>query len=161
MQAVTTFLWFDNEAEEAANYYVSVFDDGKITKVTRNGTAGPGPAGTVLTVDFELAGHKFMALNGGPQYRFNESVSIMVHCDTQDEVDRYWSQLTSGGEAGPCGWLKDRYGLSWQIFPKLWWELRDDPDEVKSQAVMAAMLKMGKMESQALQAAYDNAHAAT
>jgi predicted 3-demethylubiquinone-9 3-methyltransferase (glyoxalase superfamily) len=117
----------------------------------------PGAAGKVLEVDFELNGQRFIALNGGPQYKFNEAVSFMIHCDTQDEVDRYWSRLTDGGEEGPCGWLKDRYGLSWQIVPKLIFHLIRDPDPIKSQAAMGAMLKMHKLDSAALQAAYDNA----
>ena len=157
MQVLKPFLWFDTQAEEAATYYTSLFDDGKITHVEHYGEAGPGAAGTVMTVDFELAGQKFIALNGGPEYTFNESVSFMVHCDNQDEVDRYWSQLSDGGEEGPCGWLKDRYGLSWQIVPMLLFELLGDPDPVKSQAVMAAMLKMDKIDSALLQEAYDGA----
>jgi len=157
MQVLKPFLWFDTQAEEAATYYTSLFDDGKITHVAHYGEAGPGAAGTVMTVDFELAGQKFIALNGGPEYTFNESVSFMVHCDNQDEVDRYWSQLSDGGEEGPCGWLKDRYGLSWQIVPMLLFELLGDPDPVKSQAVMAAMLKMDKIDSALLQEAYDGA----
>lgn len=157
MQRITTFLWFDTEAEEAANYYTSIFDDGKITRVKHYGSAGPREAGLVMTVEFELAGLELIALNGGPQFTFNESVSLMVHCDSQDEVDRYWSRLTDGGEEGACGWLKDRYGLSWQICPTLLFDLMDDPDPVKGQAVMAAMLKMGKLESSVLHVAYDNA----
>jgi predicted 3-demethylubiquinone-9 3-methyltransferase (glyoxalase superfamily) len=157
MKGLSTFLWFDTQAEDAADHYTSIFDDGKITGVTHYGTAGPRPAGMVMTVDFELAGQSFIALNGGPNYRFNESVSIMIHCDTQDEVDRYWSRLTDGGEEGPCGWLKDKYGLSWQIVPTLMFELLGDPDPVKSQAAMAAMLTMGKIDSRALQDAFDNA----
>jgi len=157
MTSIRTFLWFNTEAEEAANYYVSVFDDGEITGVTHFGSAGPGAAGTVQEVSFELAGREFVGLNGGPDYEFNESVSILVTCDTQDEVDHYWSQLTSEGEEGPCGWLKDRYGLSWQVFPNLFFELRADPEATKSQAVMAAMLQMGKVDSAGLQSAYDNA----
>jgi predicted 3-demethylubiquinone-9 3-methyltransferase (glyoxalase superfamily) len=157
MQRITTFLWFDTEAEEAATYYTSIFDDGKITNVRHYGSAGPRPAGMVMTVDFELAGLEFIALNGGSDYTFNESVSLLVHCDSQNEVDRYWERLTDGGEEGPCGWLKDRYGLSWQIVPTLMFELLDDPDPVKAQAAMAAMLKMNKLDSAALQTAYDNA----
>ena len=157
MTSVTTFLWFDTEAEEAASYYTSLFDDGNITEVRHSGTAGPRPAGMVLEVDFELAGQRFTALNGGSGNRFNESVSILVRCDTAEEVDRYWSRLTDGGEEGPCGWLKDKYGLSWQIFPNLWFELVGDPDPVKSQAAMAAMLKMRKVDSRALQEAFDTA----
>lgn len=157
MRGFTTCLWFDTEAEDAANFYTSVFDDGKIHQVLHYGDAGPRPAGTVMTVDFELAGQQFVALNGGPEFRFNEAVSIQVNCETQDEVDRYWAQLSEGGEEGPCGWLRDKYGLSWQIVPTLLTELIADPDPTKSQAVMAAMLQMGKMDSAALQAAYDNA----
>jgi len=157
MQELTPFLWFDNQAEEAANHYTAIFDDGKITRVMHNGSAGPGEPGTVLTVDFELAGLKFIALNAGPHYKFNESVSFMIHCDTQDEVDRYWARLTEGGEPGPCGWLKDRFGLSWQIVPKLLFELQSDPNEAKAQAVVAAMLQMGKIESEGIQAAFDAA----
>lgn len=157
MTSVTTFLWFDTEAEEAANYYTSLFDDGNVIEVRHSGTTGPRPAGMVLEVDFELAGQSFTALNGGSSYRFNEAVSIMFRCDTAEEVDRYWSRLTDGGEEGPCGWLKDKYGLSWQIFPTLWFELVSDPDPVKSDAAMAAMLKMRKIDSRALQEAFDNA----
>lgn len=158
MPELTPFLWFDTQAEEAATYYTSIFDDGKITQIRRHGDATPDQAGKVIEVDFELAGQRFIALNGGPQYTFNESVSFMIHCDTQDEVDRYWSRLTAdGGEEGPCGWLKDKYGLSWQIVPKLMFRLLDGPDPVKAQAAMDAMLKMHKLDSAALQAAYDNA----
>ena len=157
MQGITTFLWFDTEAEEAARYYTSIFDDGRIVNVSHYGEAGPRPVGMVMTVDFELAGQKLIALNGGPDYKFNESVSLMVQCDTQDEVDRYWARLTDGGEEGPCGWLKDRYGLSWQIVPTLLFMLLGDPDQRKAQAAMAAMLTMTKIDSAALQAAYDAA----
>lgn len=157
MPELTTFLWYDHEAEEAARFYTSLFDDGSVTAVRRYGSAGPREAGTVMEVDFELAGHRLVALNGGDSYRFNEAVSLMIQCDTQDEVDRLWSELTDGGEPGPCGWLKDRYGLSWQIVPKLMFRLLDDPDTVKAQAAMAAMLQMGKLDSAALQAAYDDA----
>lgn len=157
MPDVTPFLWYDNQAEEAATYYTSIFDDGKITQIRYSGDTGPGVAGQVLEIEFELAGQRFLALNGGPQYKFNEAVSFMIHCDTQDEVDRYWSRLTEGGEEGPCGWLKDKYGMSWQIVPKLMFRLFDGPDPVKAQAAMAAMLQMHKLDSAALQAAYDNA----
>jgi predicted 3-demethylubiquinone-9 3-methyltransferase (glyoxalase superfamily) len=157
MRGLTTCLWFDTQAEEAANFYTSIFDDGKIHAVNHYGSAGPRPAGTVMTVDFELAGERFVALNGGPEFRFNEAVSVQIDCDSQDEVDRYWAALSEAGEEGPCGWLKDKYGLSWQVIPVLLNELVSDPDPTKSQAVMAAMLKMGKIDSAALQAAYDNA----
>lgn len=154
---ITTFLWFDTEAEQAARFYTSLFDDGRITLVDHYGSAGPRPAGMVKTVTFEAASHRLMALNGGSDYAFNEAVSLLVRCESQLEVDRLWDRLTDGGEPGPCGWLKDRYGLSWQIVPELLFTLVHDDDEVKAQAVMAAMLRMGKIESAALQAAYDAA----
>ena len=157
MTHLSTFLWFDTQAHEAATFYTSLFHDGRITGVRHYGEAGPRPAGMVMTVEFELAGREFIALNGGPDYTFNESVSIMVHCDTQDEVERLWGRLTDGGEEGPCGWLKDRYGLSWQVVPKLLFDLLDDPDPIKGQAVMASMLAMGKIDSAALRTAYESA----
>jgi predicted 3-demethylubiquinone-9 3-methyltransferase (glyoxalase superfamily) len=155
MQGLTTCLWFDTEAEEAADFYTSVFDDGKITQVARYGSAGPRPDGTVMTVDFRVAGHDFVALNGGPEFTFNEAISIMVNCDSQDEVDRYWAALSEGGEEGPCGWLKDKYGVSWQIIPTLLNRLVTDADQEKAQRAMAAMLQMGKIDSAKLQAAFD------
>jgi predicted 3-demethylubiquinone-9 3-methyltransferase (glyoxalase superfamily) len=158
MQGITTFLWFDTEAEEAATFYTSVFpDDSRITTIDHYGSAGPREAGLVKTVSFEVAGQRLMALNGGPGMAFTEAVSLMVHCEGQDEVDRVWDRLTEGGEPGPCGWLKDRYGLSWQVVPALLFELVADPDQVRAQAVMAAMLQMGKLDCAALQAAFDNA----
>jgi predicted 3-demethylubiquinone-9 3-methyltransferase (glyoxalase superfamily) len=157
MQRISTFLWFDRQAEEAAQLYTSLFDGARITHVDHYGTAGPLPAGTVKTVSFELPGMHLIALNAGPHHAFNEAVSLMVHCEDQDEVDHLWQQLTAGGEPGPCGWLKDRYGLSWQVVPHLLFTLVGDPDPAKSQAVMAAMLTMGKIDSAALQTAYDNA----
>lgn len=157
MTSLTTFLWFDHQAEEAATYYTSVFTDGKIINIDYYGSAGPRPDGTVKTVTFEVAGNRLIALNGGPNVTFNESISLLVQCDNQGEVDHLWRQLTEGGQEGPCGWLKDRYGLSWQIAPKLLFELVADPDPVKAQAVMAAMLRMGKIETAGLQEAYDNA----
>jgi predicted 3-demethylubiquinone-9 3-methyltransferase (glyoxalase superfamily) len=155
MQGLTTCLWFDTQAEEAANYYTSVFDDGKITQVTRYGSAGPRPDGSVMTVDFQLAGQDFVALNGGPEFTFNEAISIQINCDSQDEVDRYWARLSEGGEEGPCGWLKDKYGVSWQVIPTLLNRLITDPDQEKAQRAMAAMLQMGKIDSAKLQAAFD------
>jgi predicted 3-demethylubiquinone-9 3-methyltransferase (glyoxalase superfamily) len=161
MNTVTTFLWFDSEAEAAATFYTSLFDDGLVNHVDYFGSAGPRPAGMVKTVSFELAGHRLMALNGGDSDTFNEAVSLMIRCDTQAEVDRLWDQLTAGGGTpGPCGWLKDRYGLSWQVVPELMFSLVGDADETKAQAVMAAMLQMGKIDSSQLQAAYDNARGA-
>jgi len=146
MGSITPFLWFDTEAEEAAKHYASIFPDSRIVEVTRYGSAGPGTEGSVMTVAFELDGQRFTALNGGPNFQFTEAVSFVVSCDTQEEVDAYWSKLSEGGEEGPCGWLKDRYGLSWQIVPKRLMELIGGPDPERAQAAMAAMLKMNKIE---------------
>jgi predicted 3-demethylubiquinone-9 3-methyltransferase (glyoxalase superfamily) len=153
MQKLTPCLWFDTEGEEAATFYTSAFPNSKIVEVARYGSAGPRPEGTVMTVTFELDGQEFVALNGGPQFTFNEAVSFQVSCETQDEVDAYWNTLSEGGEQGPCGWLKDRFGLSWQIVPRVLPELLADPDREKSQRVMQAMLKMGKIEIDALERA--------
>ena len=146
MQKITPCLWFDTEGEEAARFYTSIFPNSRIVEVARYGSAGPRPEGTVMTVSFELDGQSFVALNGGPDFTFNEAISLQVDCDSQDEVDSYWNALTEGGEEGPCGWLKDRYGVSWQIVPKVLTELISDPDQEKAQRVMAAMLQMGKIE---------------
>ena len=146
MPKITPWLWFDTEAEEAAQFYTSVFPNSRIVEVTHYGSAGPRPEGMVLTVTFELDGQTLVALNGGPDFKFNEALSLEVSCETQDEVDRYWSKLSEGGEQGPCGWLKDRYGLSWQIIPKVLGELLADPDRERSQRVMTAMLAMRKIE---------------
>jgi predicted 3-demethylubiquinone-9 3-methyltransferase (glyoxalase superfamily) len=153
MRDITACLWFDTEGEEAATFYTSVFPNSRITDVARYGSAGPRPDGTVMTVSFEIGGMKFVALNGGPQFRFSEAVSFQVLCESQDEVDAYWSTLSEGGEEGPCGWLKDRFGLSWQIVPTRLPELLQDPDREKSQRVMAAMLEMGKIDVEALERA--------
>ena len=153
MQKITPFLWFDTEGEEAATFYTSLFPKSRIVDVTRYGSAGPRPEGTVMTVEFELDGQRFVALNGGPQYTFNEAVSFAVSCETQEEVDRYWDALTDGGEEGPCGWLKDRYGVSWQIVPTALPRLLADPDQEKAQRVMQAMLSMKKIEIDALERA--------
>jgi predicted 3-demethylubiquinone-9 3-methyltransferase (glyoxalase superfamily) len=153
MQKITPFLWFDTEGEEAARFYTSVFPNSKIGEITRYGSAGPRPEGTVMTVSFELDGQRFVALNGGPDFTFSEAVSFLVNCDTQDEVDSYWSTLSEGGEEGPCGWLKDKFGLSWQIVPKRLPELLSDPDRERAQRVMAAMLKMRKIEVDELERA--------
>jgi predicted 3-demethylubiquinone-9 3-methyltransferase (glyoxalase superfamily) len=150
---ITPCLWFDTEGEEAANLYTSVFPNSRIVDVLRVGSAGPGPEGTVLTVTFELNGQKFTALNGGPQFTFNEAVSFQVSCKDQDEVDAFWSKLSEGGEEGPCGWLKDRFGVSWQIIPIALPELLADPDPEKSQRVMQAMLQMRKIQVDELYAA--------
>ena len=146
MREITPCLWFDMEGEEAARFYTSAFPDSRIVEVSRYGEGGPRPAGTVMTVSFELAGQKFLALNGGPEFTFSEAVSFQVSCETQDEVDAYWSTLSEGGEEGPCGWLKDRFGLSWQIVPTRLPELLSDPDPERSQRVMTAMLGMKKIE---------------
>jgi predicted 3-demethylubiquinone-9 3-methyltransferase (glyoxalase superfamily) len=154
MPKLTPFLWFDSEAEEAAKHYVSIFPNSTITEVARYGEAGPGTPGSVMTVAFELDGKPFVALNGGPENAgFPISVSFVVDCETQEEVDHYWSRLAEGGEEGPCGWLKDRYGLSWQIVPNALPRLLSDPDRAKAQRVMAAMLQMKKLEIGELEAA--------
>ena len=146
MQKITPCLWFDTEGEEAAQFYTSVFPNSRIVEVTRYGSAGPRAEGTVMTVSFELDGRGFVALNGGPDFTFNEAISLQVDCDSQDEVDSYWNALSEGGEEGPCGWLKDKYGVSWQIVPRVLTELISDPDQEKAQRVMAAMLQMRKIE---------------
>jgi len=153
MQKITPFLWFDTEGEDAAKFYTSVFPNSKIGEISRYGSAGPRPEGTVMTVSFELDGQRFVALNGGPEFTFSEAVSFLVNCDTQDEVDSYWSALSEGGEEGPCGWLKDKFGLSWQIVPKRLPELLADPDRERAQRVMEAMLKMRKIEVDELERA--------
>ena len=153
MREITPCLWFDTEGEEAAKLYTSIFPNSRITDVARYGSAGPRPEGTVMTVSFELDGLKFVALNGGPQFTFNEAVSFQVLCETQEEVDTYWSKLSEGGEEGPCGWLRDRFGLSWQVVPTRLPELLEDQDREKSQRVMAAMLEMGKIDVEALERA--------
>ena len=161
MQKITTCLWFDTEGEEAANFYTSVFPNSRIVDVARYGSAGPREEGTVMTVTFELDGKEFVALNGGPDFTFNEAISLQVHCESQEEVDRFWSTLSEGGEEGPCGWLKDRFGLSWQIAPTRLFELVGDPDREKSQRVMAAMLQMGKIEIDELERAAAGAEVGT
>jgi predicted 3-demethylubiquinone-9 3-methyltransferase (glyoxalase superfamily) len=146
MQKITTFLWYDGKAEEAAAFYTSLFDDSRIVREQRYGEAGPGTPGSVMIVEFELAGQRFLALNGGPEFTFNEAMSLSVDCGSQSEVDRLWAALTAdGGEEGPCGWLKDRYGVSWQIVPRRLEELTGDPDPAKAQAALKAMLGMKKL----------------
>jgi predicted 3-demethylubiquinone-9 3-methyltransferase (glyoxalase superfamily) len=162
MQTITPCLWFDTEGEDAARFYTSIFPNSTITDVARYGSAGPRPEGTVMTVAFELDGQKFVALNGGPDFTFNEAISFQVSCETQEEVDAFWTRLTEGGgEEGPCGWLKDRFGVSWQIVPTALPKLLGDPDPERSQRVMAAMLNMKKIEIAELEAAADGAPAAT
>jgi predicted 3-demethylubiquinone-9 3-methyltransferase (glyoxalase superfamily) len=153
MQKITPCLWFDTQAEDAARFYTSVFPNSRIVETTYYGPAGPRPEGMVLTVEFELDGQRFTALNGGPEFQFSEAVSFQVDCGDQDEVDRYWETLSESGEQGPCGWLKDKYGVSWQIVPRALNRLLSDPDREKSRRVMEAMLKMGKIEIDELERA--------
>jgi predicted 3-demethylubiquinone-9 3-methyltransferase (glyoxalase superfamily) len=153
MKPITPCLWFDTEGEDAAKLYTSIIPNSRIVDVVRHGSAGPREEGTVMTVDFELNGQPFLALNGGPQFTFSEAVSFQIFCETQEEVDRYWDALGDGGEHGPCGWLKDRFGLSWQIVPTRLPELLTGPDKERAQRVMACMMKMGKLEIAELEAA--------
>ena len=158
MSKVTPFLWFDSEAEEAARFYVSLFPNARLGAITRYGSAGPGPEGSVMTVEFELDGIPFTALNGGPHFKFNEAVSFSISCETQAEVDRYWNNLLEGGgQESQCGWLKDRFGFSWQVNPRALGELLGDPDPEKSKRVMQAMLTMTKIDIAALKRAYESA----
>ncbi|GAA2837437.1 VOC family protein [Kitasatospora paracochleata] len=155
-QKITTFLWFDHQAEEAAAFYTSVFPGSRVVDVQRYGEAGPGVAGTVMTVTFELAGQRFIALNGGPLFPFTEAISLQIDCDSQAEVDAYWAALTEGGgQEVECGWLKDRYGLSWQVVPKVLMEMISDPDPERSARVTRAMLGMRKLNVQGLRDAYE------
>jgi len=152
---ISPFLWFDDNAEEAIEFYTSVFKNSKRFDVTRCGEAGPGPAGAVMVASFELEGQRFIALNGGPLFKFNEAISFVVNCDTQEELDGYWEKLSAGGEPGQCGWLKDRFGLSWQIVPTILPELMQTGDVEKSGRVMAALMQMTKLEIATLQSAFD------
>ncbi|HEV2769914.1 MAG TPA: VOC family protein [Solirubrobacteraceae bacterium] len=154
-QRITPNLWFDTEAEEAAGFYTSVFENSSIVHVARYTEVGPRPAGMVMTVEFELDGQRFVAINGGPQFSFTEAVSLMVTCQTQEEIDFYWERLSEGGEEGPCGWLKDRYGLSWQVVPTGMDELFADPDPSRAERAMKAMLGMRKLDIAALRSAAD------
>lgn len=154
MQSISPFLWFNDNAEEAAKFYTSIFRNSKITGLTRYGEAGPGPKGSVLTVAFELDGQEFTALNGGPQFPFTEAISLVVKCKTQEEVDYFWSKLSAGGKEVQCGWLNDKFGLSWQIVPTVLIELLQEKDPQKANRVMEAMLKMIKIEISTLQKAY-------
>jgi len=154
-QQITPFLWFDDNAEEAANFYTSIFKNSRIISTKRYGDAGPGPRGTVMTANFELNGQEFVALNGGPRFKFTEAVSFVVKCETQEEVDHYWDKLLEGGQPQQCGWLKDKFGLSWQIVPTALFKLAGDKDPEKVSRVMQAMLKMVKFDIAKLQEAYD------
>jgi predicted 3-demethylubiquinone-9 3-methyltransferase (glyoxalase superfamily) len=155
MAKITPFLWFNDQAEEAAKFYTSIFKNSKIGDVRRYGDAGPGPKGTVMIVSFYLDGQEFTALNGGPIFKFTEAISLVVHCGTQEEVDEYWEKLSAGGQKGQCGWLKDKFGLSWQIVPKILLELSGDKDPAKAQRVMQAVLQMSKIDIQKLKDVYD------
>jgi len=157
MQKITPFLWFNDKAEEAANFYVSVFKNSRIDTIKRYGEAGPGPKGSVMIVKFTLEGQEFTALNGGPQFNFTPAISLLVSCETQPEVDELWEQLSNGGRKDRCGWLTDKYGLSWQIVPVALMKLMSDPDPAKSQRVMKAMLKMDKIDIARLKQAYEAA----
>jgi predicted 3-demethylubiquinone-9 3-methyltransferase (glyoxalase superfamily) len=154
-QQLVTCLWFDDQAEPAAQYYAGVFPDSKIGRTTHYSWSGDRPVGSVLTVEFELNGQKFVGLNGGPQFTFNEAVSFQIPCSDQEEVDYYWAKLTEGGEPGPCGWLKDRYGVSWQVVPTVLLDMASDPDREKAARVMSVMMSMSKLDIDALRAAYD------
>jgi predicted 3-demethylubiquinone-9 3-methyltransferase (glyoxalase superfamily) len=156
-QKITPNLWFDTEAEEAAGFYTSVFKNSRIVNVTHYTEAGPREAGMVMTVEFELDGQRFVGINGGPQFKFDEAVSLEISCETQDEIDYYWDALTEGGEESQCGWLKDRYGLSWQVVPTGMEEVFADPDPERARRAMEAMLKMGKIDIAALRSAADGA----
>lgn len=155
MQRISACLWFDGQAEDAANFYTSIFKHSKIGTVTRYGEVGPGPKGTVMTVTFELDGQEFMALNGGLEFTFNEAVSFIVYCDTQEEIDEYWEKLSAGGRTVQCGWLKDKFGVSWQIVPTLLRKLMRDGEPDKTNRVMKAILEMVKLDIKRLQQAYD------
>ena len=155
MQKITPFLWFDGKAEEAMNFYVSIFKNSKVGKVTRYGDAGPGPKGSVMSATFELEGQEFFALNGGPQFKFTPAISLFVNCETQQEVDELWEKLSAGGRKDRCGWLQDKYGLSWQIIPSALGKMLSDKDPEKSKRVMQAMLQMNKIDIKGLQQAYD------
>jgi predicted 3-demethylubiquinone-9 3-methyltransferase (glyoxalase superfamily) len=155
MQRITPCLWFDTEGEEAANFYISIFKNSRIVDVSRYGEGAPRQAGTVMTVAFELDGEAFTALNGGPDFKFNEAISFQVHCETQEDVDHFWESLADGGEPGPCGWLKDKYGVSWQVVPAALPGLLSDPDPQRAQRAMTAMLSMGKIDIEAIKRAAD------
>ena len=154
MKKITPFLWFDDEAEEAAAFYTSIFNGSSVDAITRYGEVGPGPKGSVMTVVFQIEGQQFIALNGGPQFKFTEAISFVVDCETQQEIDELWASLSTGGKEAECGWLKDRYGLSWQIVPTVLGEMMNDKDPKKSQRVMKALLRMKKLDVAGLEKAY-------
>src|SRR5512136_2011671 len=154
MQKITPFLWFDNQAEEAMNFYISVFDNAKVLRIVRYGDVGPGPKGTVMTANFLIGGQEFVALNGGPAFTFSQAISFVVNCTTQEEIDSYWEKLSEGGEKQQCGWLKDKFGVSWQIVPVALAEMLSDADSQKSQRVTKALLLMEKIDITKLNQAY-------
>jgi predicted 3-demethylubiquinone-9 3-methyltransferase (glyoxalase superfamily) len=156
-QKITPFLWFDHQAEEAANFYVSIFENAKILSVSRYGEESPGEPGTVMTVSFELDGQEFIALNGGPEYTFTPAISFSIDCKTQQEVDHFWNRLSEGGQTNQCGWLSDKYGVTWQVVPSVLPELLQSDDDAKAEAAMKAMLQMTKLDIAMLQEAYDRA----
>lgn len=154
MQKITPFLWFDHQAEEAMNFYIPIFKNSKVLTVTRYGDAGPGPKGSVMTASFLLDGQEFIALNGGPAFQITPAISFVVNCETQQEVDAFWEQLSAGGREEQCAWLTDKFGVSWQIVPKVLVKLLNDPDPLRAQRVMSAMLKMKKIDIATLERAY-------
>ena len=154
-QKITTFLWFDNQAEEAINFYVSIFKNSRVGDIVRYGDTGPGPKGQVMTAEFQIEGQQFTALNGGPHFKFTEAISLVVNCDTQEEVDKLWEKLSEGGQKVQCGWLKDKFGLSWQIVPTILKDLLKDKDPAKTNRVMQAVMKMTKLDIAQLKAAYE------
>jgi predicted 3-demethylubiquinone-9 3-methyltransferase (glyoxalase superfamily) len=156
MQKITPFLWFDDQAEEAMNFYVSIFKNSKVASITRYGEAGPGPKGTVMSATFSLDGQEFFAINGGPLFKFTEAISLFVNCETQQEVDELWDKLSAGGKPSRCGWLKDKFGLSWQIIPSILGKMLGDRDADKAKRVMQAMLKMDKLDIKKLEQAYQS-----
>ncbi|HVV55923.1 MAG TPA: VOC family protein [Mucilaginibacter sp.] len=155
MQNITPFLWFDSQAEEAVNFYISIFKDAEITRISRYGDAGPGPAGTVMSIEFRLNGVDFYALNGGPIFKFSPATSFFIHCQTQEEVDHYWDKLSEGGTPSQCGWLDDKFGITWQVVPDTLGRLLNDPDRKKAANVMQAMMKMAKLDIAKLEEAYE------
>ena len=157
MPRITPNLWFDTQGVEAAEFYVSIFPNSKVTNITRYGENAPRPAGSVLTVDFVLDGQEYTAINGGPEFKFDEAISLLINCADQAEIDYYWDKLTEGGEEGPCGWLKDKFGLSWQVCPVGWQDMLNDPDKGRAERAMTAMFGMKKLDLAALQAAADGA----
>jgi predicted 3-demethylubiquinone-9 3-methyltransferase (glyoxalase superfamily) len=153
MQKITPFLWFNDQAEEATNFYVSIFKNSRVGRISRNGEGGPGPKGSVMSTTFQLDGQEFYALNGGPMFAFTPAISFFIHCETQEEIDDFWEKLSAGGKQERCGWLKDKFGVSWQVVPSILGKLLQDPDPARSKRVMAAMLQMNKLDIKGLQQA--------